>query len=138
MPPVAAPGSRPPLIRFAPADDYGFFRRRWIAAYTTRVMRAFTDRGSRGRKSPRRIGAAAFRISASATAPKAAADGPPDAHGGVRPVSGADDLKARAVSIALTVGRRFFPAAITHPVIRGLRITRGEKNTLATVAEATP
>jgi hypothetical protein len=29
-------------------------------------------------------------------------------------------------------------AAITHPVIRGVRITHGEKNTLATVAEATP
>jgi hypothetical protein len=30
------------------------------------------------------------------------------------------------------------PAAITYPVIRGVRITRGEKNTLATVDEVTP
>jgi len=94
---------------FAPADDYGLFRHRWIAACTIRVIRAFTDHGSRGRKSPRGIAAAIFRISESATAPKAAANGPPDAHTGVRPVSGADDLKTRAVSIALTAGRRFFP-----------------------------
>jgi hypothetical protein len=93
----------------APADDYGFFHHRWIAACTIRVIRAVADHGSRGRKSPRGIAANTFRISASATVPKAATDGPPDAHSGVRPVSGADDLKARAVSIAGTAGRRFFP-----------------------------